>query len=1073
MISPVRLRDFPKTIFLCLCLLIESALSGATADSTGRRQFDLPAGSVEVSLKRLAEQSGVEVLYPTNFARGVRTNPVSGNLTPREALDRMLAGTGLAAAQDEKSGSLTVQRVTDAATAKKDPARAELEPASRATGQAGHGAAAGVPAGTIVGRIFSPANGEYVSNAEVRIQGSEMRTVSGADGGYRLTNVPAGEVIVVVNYTGYKTATATLTVSAAEVVTQNFDLLSTLAPSPQDVVALDRFTVSASREGTAKAIMEQRSAMTIKNVVATDTFGAIVEGNIGDVLQYVPGVQVIYSADVPATVSMAGMDSKYGALLIDGVRTGGATRAPSLLSYSAYATDSIEVNKTNSADMDADAPAGSINMRSKSAFQRKGRFFSWEVYSIYNTYNPLTLGKTDGPNDGQSRPLNPSLVLDYSDFYLDGRLGIVLNVSETNSTSGSGFLNYVYNTVPTAASPAPIVLTTLTFGKGATLQKRRGGGLNVEYKITPRLTLALRSQASWEDNRNYNKQFALTTSRAGLAPGSDALTMIALPTTTNANRITLGGSLKLRVRDSQSFAPQLSYVGKRLSWDATLSYSRQGEYAGNQRAKAPMDDEVAQANLQLFGVGWTVSRHDIGDTAFDFRQTSGPDLYQLNNWRATSLTNNIVRNPSEPSTKNYLGQINARYDLDWKNRTYLKAGLKTMGAEFFSTTGSYSWTYVGPTNNRLQAELPVSVAPFDPHTGGDIFASRTVPFVDRHALGVTQRLHPEYFIPNPADATSAANLFPDRSAREYIDAGYLMATSQVGRLMVQGGVRYEATESQGKSYERNVLKTRSGDYDDTFFSGALRYRFTEKLMAIASFSQSIQRANLNSMSGVLAINDATRTGTLPNPELKPEHGNNYSVRVEQYFEPVGTFSVGVFQFDIKDLQRSITGIRAEDIGLEGDYPGYTFTALSNVGDFTNKGIELAYSQQLTFLPGVFKGLGVFANYNQFRKSNPELAYRSAPKTASAGVTFRYRRLNLAVRGAWSSETLDSATQYLPAYVFVGSSLSYRLTARTSLTVTGRNITNQARLAYLRDRRGTINQFEIQGASWVCGIKGVF
>ena len=286
-------------------------------------------------------------------------------------------------------------------------------------------------------------------------------------------------------------------------------------------------------------------------------------------------------------------------------------------------------------------------------------------------------------------------------------------------------------------------------------------------------------------------------------------------------------------------------------------------------------------------------------------------------------------------------------------------------------------------------------------------------------------------------------------------------------------VRYEKTENEGKSYERNVLRKRQGDYADPFFSGAVRYRFTDKLMAIASLSQSIQRANLNSLSGVLSVNDTTRTGTLPNPELKPEHGNNYSIRLEQYFEPAGTFSIGVFQFDISDLHRSVTGIPAESIGLGDDYPGYSFTALSNVGDFTNKGIEFAYSQQLTFLPGVFKGLGVFANYNQFTRSDPELAYRAAPKTASAGVSFRYRRLNVAFRGAWSSETLLNATGYLPTYLFLGTSLNFRLTERTSLTVTGRNITNQARYVYLRNQRGMLNQFEIQGASWVFGVKGVF
>lgn len=191
--------------------------------------------------------------------------------------------------------------------------------------------------------------------------------------------------------------------------------------------------------------------------------------------------------------------------------------------------------------------------------------------------------------------------------------------------------------------------------------------------------------------------------------------------------------------------------------------------------------------------------------------------------------------------------------------------------------------------------------------------------------------------------------FLARSAREWIDAGYFMGTSQFGRLVVPAAVRRERTENQGKTYERGFLRLRLGDYADTFFSDAARYRFTDKLMAIASFSQSTQRANLSSISGVLTINDTARSGALLNPELKPKNGNNYSLRLEQYFEPVGTFSVRVFQFDISDLQRSLTGVRAENLGLGGDYPGYTFTSTSNVGDFTKKGIGFAYSQRLTYL----------------------------------------------------------------------------------------------------------------------------
>ena len=75
-----------------------------------RTEFDLPADSAEKSIKRLSEQSGVDVLLPTNLVRDVRTKAVKGQFTAREALDTMLNGTGFVSARDDKTGALTVRR---------------------------------------------------------------------------------------------------------------------------------------------------------------------------------------------------------------------------------------------------------------------------------------------------------------------------------------------------------------------------------------------------------------------------------------------------------------------------------------------------------------------------------------------------------------------------------------------------------------------------------------------------------------------------------------------------------------------------------------------------------------------------------------------------------------------------------------------------------------------------------------------------------------------------------------------------------------------------------------------------
>src|SRR5688572_8597414 len=118
--------------------------------------------------------------------------------------------------------------------------------------------------GTIEGRVFNPLTGEYLRNAEVRVQGTEIIAITEVDGRFRL-NLPAGPATLAVNYTGYQPATANVIVGAGQTVSQNFDLQA-LTAKGEGVIALEKFTVSSRREGTGKAIMEQRAAMTVKNV---------------------------------------------------------------------------------------------------------------------------------------------------------------------------------------------------------------------------------------------------------------------------------------------------------------------------------------------------------------------------------------------------------------------------------------------------------------------------------------------------------------------------------------------------------------------------------------------------------------------------------------------------------------------------------------------------------------------------------------------------------------------------------------------------------------------------------------
>lgn len=90
--------------------LAASAEVPAKAGEAPRKSFDVPAGDASAALKQFAAQSGVQLLYSTQEIGGVRTQPVKGSLTVQEALDAMLAETGLVAARDAKTGAFAVRK---------------------------------------------------------------------------------------------------------------------------------------------------------------------------------------------------------------------------------------------------------------------------------------------------------------------------------------------------------------------------------------------------------------------------------------------------------------------------------------------------------------------------------------------------------------------------------------------------------------------------------------------------------------------------------------------------------------------------------------------------------------------------------------------------------------------------------------------------------------------------------------------------------------------------------------------------------------------------------------------------
>ena len=183
-----------------------------------------------------------------------------------------------------------------------------------------------VGTGSLRGRVLNTATGDYVRNAEVRIEGSRSVTYSQEGGHFQLTGIPAGEVTMLVRYTGLQESRSTVRIEAGKA-----NALEVALQAPSYVAGsgaatdLDMIKVTASRDGQASAIMERRAAMNAKNVVAADNYGALTMGDVGEFMKSMPGLSLDYTEVDATAVRIGGLDPKYSTFTTDGARMATAT----------------------------------------------------------------------------------------------------------------------------------------------------------------------------------------------------------------------------------------------------------------------------------------------------------------------------------------------------------------------------------------------------------------------------------------------------------------------------------------------------------------------------------------------------------------------------------------------------------------------------------------------------------------------------------------------------------------------------------------------------------------------------
>ncbi|WP_382323323.1 TonB-dependent receptor domain-containing protein [Hydrogenophaga sp. UC242_53] len=110
-------KPYPALVPMALAAALATGLCGPAIAQTAEtqvHQISIAAQALGPALNELARQSGLQLLFPPELVAGKTALAVSGRFTTRQALDQLLAGSGLVARRE--GGAVMVRRAPQAAS---------------------------------------------------------------------------------------------------------------------------------------------------------------------------------------------------------------------------------------------------------------------------------------------------------------------------------------------------------------------------------------------------------------------------------------------------------------------------------------------------------------------------------------------------------------------------------------------------------------------------------------------------------------------------------------------------------------------------------------------------------------------------------------------------------------------------------------------------------------------------------------------------------------------------------------------------------------------------------------------
>ncbi len=834
---------------------------------------------------------------------------------------------------------------------------------------------------TVTGDLTDAQKTVAFQGAAVSIEELGLTTTTDDRGSFRFTDVAPGQYTLVVSYFG----TGEDTRLSIDVGSEGL-ALGDVSLSVQDTVV-----VIGQAAAFASALNQERSADNLISVLDTDALGQFPDQNVAESLRRLVGVSIENDQGEGRFVVIRGIDPDLNSTSINGMRatSAGSRRAVQLDVVPSDVLDGLEVTKTLSADMDGDAIGGSINVKTLSAFSRKGPFLKIRGEGQYNEL---------------AEEWSPKASIAGSNIYeLSGgkRLGIAAALSwhdrslRVNNNEADDWVQAGNGSdYPEDFQPRIYDIN----------RERIGGALNFDLDITDATTLHLYSLYSRLTDDEVRGR--LVYKLAGVDEGTIS------DTSASFSEVEIERDIRAREETAESLNISFGSKTQLDKWliETNMGYSSATEDNPNEVRGTWLGEFVSGDGTITAGMPvLTLDRRDVQLPVIRsdfFGALQDPSLFELDD----------VRNNTESrEDTQFSAKIDFERDTDFGS---LKFGAKARWRE--KSTDENSERFSGDGTFTLSDVLTSPVSQYGlPNQLGPLPQAASVQALLNNGVGLEFEELDSIIDSNVADFVYGEDIF----------AVYGMSRWDIESMTVTAGVRVEQTETENSG---NIVEfiaagtpvngvplpddavfvtpvSQSNSYTDILPSAHVKYDFNDKLIGRAAAFKSVVRPRIEDVAFSVAVED--NEAELGNPDLDPFRAWNLDASLAYYPTDLSVISAGVFYKNIEDF------VFVQTID-DFEFQGRTFdeARIAQNGDSAEVlGFEFNYQQHFGFLGEPFDAFILGLNYTYVDSSaNTGTRDIVLPKQSAniAGFTLGYDKHGFDIRLAmkYRDEFLDELVE---------------------------------------------------------------